>query len=75
MPREAESSFPVGRVVSFVLWVLVGVWGLLSGKPHGTSPIAVYIAVGLFVVLGLLLIVSILFRLLAKPRAGIIRRV
>jgi hypothetical protein len=75
MPRETESPFPIGRVVSLVLWVLVGVWGISSGKPHDTSPIAVYIAVGLFVLLGITLIISIVLRLFAKPRAGIIRRV
>jgi hypothetical protein len=60
--------------VSFVLWVFVGVWGISSGKPHGTSLLAVYIAVALFVLLGIGLIMSILFRLFAKPRAGIIRK-
>jgi hypothetical protein len=78
MPREPESTFPIGRVVSFIVWVLVGIWAISSrqpNQPHATSPIPVYVAVGLFVLLGLVLIVSILHRIFAKPRAGIIRGV
>jgi hypothetical protein len=75
MPREPEPSFPIGRVISFVIWVLVGIWGILRQERHGrTSPVAVYLAIGLFVLLGVILVISIVRRIFAKPRAGIIRR-
>jgi len=74
MPRETESSFPVGRIISFIVWVFVGIWDI-STQLHATSPWATYVAIGLFVLLGVLLVVSILYRIFAKPRAGIIRRV
>jgi len=53
---------PIGRIISFVLSASVGIWAICSGSPHDTSPVTIYIAAGLFVLLGVALIISIVSR-------------
>jgi hypothetical protein len=64
----------VARVVSFIIWVAIGIWAISSRTRVDTSSIGLYVAVGLFVALGVVLLITILRERRAKFRAGVLRK-